>query len=129
MKRFQLTLTLGMMLGAMTMAATAQATPLSLTGQLGTVAGELNPVEQAQFILEGRNYCFYLNGWHGPGFYWCGYAFRQGYGWGGPEGWHGWTRGGGGGGHGPVHIGHGPAHVGHGPARGGHGGHGGHGRH
>ena len=144
MKRFQLTLTLGMMLGAATLAATAQATPLSLTGQLGTVAAGLNPVEQAQFILGGRHYCFYLDGWHGPGFYWCGYAFRRGYGWGGPEGWHGWSRGGGGhgpirGGHGPARVGHGPARVGHGPAhgargghgpaRGGHGGHGGHGKH
>ena len=82
MKRFQLTLTLGMMLGAVSLAATTvQATPLSLSGQLGAAAGDLNPVEQAQFILGGRHYCFYLDGWHGPGYYWCGYAWRRGFGW------------------------------------------------
>ena len=31
-------------------------------------------VEQAQFFLGGQNYCWYDDGWHGPGFYWCGYA-------------------------------------------------------
>lgn len=31
-------------------------------------------------------------GWLGPGWYWCGYAWRSGYGWGGPWGW-GWGRG------------------------------------
>ena len=55
------------------------------------------PVEKAQFFFGGRNYCWYDNGWQGPGFYWCGYAFRTGLGWGGGAGWHGWRRGGGGG--------------------------------
>ncbi|MEH2508942.1 hypothetical protein V1291_000296 [Nitrobacteraceae bacterium AZCC 1564] len=48
-------------------------------------------VEQTQFIFGGRNYCWYNNGWHGPGFYWCGYAMRRGLGWGGGAGWHGWN--------------------------------------
>src|SRR5580692_11479024 len=57
-------------------------------------------VEQAQFVFGGQNYCWYDNGWRGPGFYWCGYAWRRGLGWGGGAGWHGWGRGGGrGGGH------------------------------
>jgi hypothetical protein len=47
-------------------------------------------VQQSQFIFGGRNYCFYPNGWNGPGFYWCGYAWRRGFGWGGGHGWHGW---------------------------------------
>ena len=47
-------------------------------------------VQQTQFIFGGRNYCFYPNGWNGPGFYWCGYAWRRGFGWGGGRGWHGW---------------------------------------
>jgi hypothetical protein len=51
---------------------------------------ELNVVEKAQFIYEGREHCWYDRGWHGPGWYWCGYAFRRGLGWGGPVGWHGW---------------------------------------
>ena len=51
-------------------------------------------LEQAQFFFGGQNYCWYDDGWHGPGFYWCGYAFRRGLGWGGGAGWHGWQRGG-----------------------------------
>jgi hypothetical protein len=46
--------------------------------------------EQAQFFYGGRNYCWYNNGWQGPGWYWCGYAYRPGFGWGGPVGWNGW---------------------------------------
>ena len=53
--------------------------------QLGEMATDLSSIKQAQFIFGGRNYCFYLDGWHGPGFYWCGYAYRRGLGWGGPE--------------------------------------------
>ena len=55
---------------------------------------QLAPIENAQFFLAGRNYCWYDNGWEGPGFYWCGYELRQGMGWGGGEGWNGWQRGG-----------------------------------
>jgi hypothetical protein len=50
-------------------------------------------VEQTQFIFGGRNYCWYDDGWRGPGFYWCGYAFRRGLGWGGGAGWRGWHGG------------------------------------
>ncbi|WP_156898288.1 hypothetical protein [Methylocapsa acidiphila] len=48
---------------------------------------------QAQFVWGGRDYCFYSDGWRGPGFYWCGYRWRRGHGWGGGSGWHGWTPG------------------------------------
>jgi hypothetical protein len=50
----------------------------------------LGVVEKAQFIYGGREHCFYPDGWHGPGWYWCGYNWRRGLGWGGPRGWHGW---------------------------------------
>lgn len=53
-------------------------------------------VQRAQFIFGGRNYCWYDAGWHGPGFYWCGYAYRRGLGWGGGRGWQGWHHGRGG---------------------------------
>ena len=62
-----------------------------------TAAAVPNDIEQAQFIFGGRNYCWYDDGWQGPGYYWCGYAWRRGFGWGGGEGWHGWHRGGPGG--------------------------------
>ncbi len=96
-------------------------------------------LQTVQYFWGGRNYCFYGDGWHGPGYYWCGYRYRRGYGWGGGYGWHGWGRGGGyhgagfhGGRGGGFHGGHGGGgfhgggHEGHG---GGHGGHGGGGHH
>jgi hypothetical protein len=81
-------------------------------------------VQQVQYIYGGRNYCWYGNGWHGPGYYWCGYAFRRGFGWGGGYGWRGW----GGGGRGPrVGYYRGGGYRGGGFHGGGfHGGHGGH---
>jgi len=94
------------------------------------VASQLLPVEKAQFFFGGQNYCFYPDGWHGPGFYWCGYAWNNGNGWGGGEGWHGWHRGGGGrrdGDH-HMHMGGGGMHTGGGGGHmhmGGGGGHGG----
>jgi len=132
----------------------AAATTLSLT-VLGAVApaqalpvqpGPVLPsdVQQAQFVFGGRNYCFYPNGWNGPGFYWCGYAYRRGLGWGGGYGWRGWDhrrpphagRPGGPrppfagrpGGHRPPHVGRpgGPRPGGPGRPPGGGGHHGGH---
>jgi hypothetical protein len=57
-----------------------------------------SPLQDVQFAFGGRNFCWYPGGWNGPGFYWCGYAYRRGFGWGGPAGWHGWHGGGGHGG-------------------------------
>ena len=71
------------------MTSAAQAAPAA--PGIGQAAAGLGLVEQAQFIIGGRNYCWYARGWHGPGWYWCGYAFRRGYGWGGPRGFHGWV--------------------------------------
>ena len=88
------------------------------------------PVERVQFLYGGQNYCWYDEGWRGPGWYWCGYAWRSGLGWGGGYGWHNWAwhgasrywRGGryrhggwGGGGHRP-----GIGHPGHRPGGGAH---------
>ena len=95
----------------------ADAMPL---GGLGNAADGLNAVEQTQYVWGGRNYCWYPNGWRGPGWYWCGYHLRHGFGWGGGAGWRGWHHGG------PrVHIQRpGPRHFygGGGPRRHGHGG-------
>jgi hypothetical protein len=71
-------------------AVKADAMPL---GGLGQAADRVSAVEQTQFVYLGRNYCWYPDGWHGPGFYWCGYAYRTGFGWGGPVGWRGWRAG------------------------------------
>ena len=67
-------------------------TPLGL----GEMADGLVLVDQ--FTWRGNRYCWYNNGWRGPGWYRCGFRLRRGFGWGGPVGWHGWRRPG----HGPV---------------------------
>jgi hypothetical protein len=121
--------------------ALAGQAPQWITDDAGMPAAHLNYgvytpgnqplLEQAQFLWSGRNYCFYDFGWRGPGYYWCGYAYRRGYGWGGPVGWHGWGRGGGyhGGYHGRGGYGHGGGwgggHHGGGYGGGNHGGGGG----
>ena len=79
-------------LAFLSMTGSANAAALSATHQ--TLAGESNLVQQANYIFEGREYCWYPGGWRGPGYYWCGYAWRRGYGWGGGYGWNGWGRGG-----------------------------------
>jgi hypothetical protein len=48
--------------------------------------------EPVQFLWSGHNYCWADDGWRGPGWYWCGYAYRTGFGWGGPVGWNSWRR-------------------------------------
>ena len=57
-------------------------------------------------IVEPVAFCFYVDGWNGPGLYQCGYRLRRGF------GWHGARGGGGrvvihGGGGGRGHIGRG----------------------
>jgi hypothetical protein len=83
----------------------------------GVLQDQIAPVEKAQFFWGGNNYCWYPLGWHGPGWYWCGYAWNRGYGWGGGYGWHGWRGGGrgwhGGGGHGGGHYHGGGGHYHH----------------
>ena len=68
---------------AATLSTAAGATPLSISGQLNSAAAQNRLVEKTAYVLVGRDYCFYPEGWHGPGFYRCGYAFRRGYGRGG----------------------------------------------
>ena len=55
--------------------------------------GGVGLFQKTQWAWGGRRYCWYEYGWHGPGYYWCGYSGRRGYGWGGGVGWHGWSRG------------------------------------
>ena len=77
-------------LGAGTiLTSTAQAAPTGLAGHLSSAADTLNMIEKTQFIYVGHNYCWYDDGWNGPGWYWCGDYLRRGFGWGGGSGWHG----------------------------------------
>jgi hypothetical protein len=68
----------------------SQAAPISHSGIASAVQSQ-SVVEQVAFRWAGREYCFYDDGWRGPGWYWCGYRLRSGLGWGGPTGWHGWA--------------------------------------
>ena len=77
--------------------ATAGAAP-SQAAMLATTPLPASPlVQQAQFffnpldlVFGGHEWCWYDDGWRGDGWYWCGYGEREGYGWGGGEGFNGW---------------------------------------
>ena len=114
------------MTGAMALGAASTAQAAIGDGVLGArePLTNLTQIEKAQFFFGGQNYCWYDDGWQGPGWYWCGYQDRRGFGWGGGAGWHGWRRGGGGHGGGGFHGG-----GGHGGGFHGGGGHGGGGFH
>jgi hypothetical protein len=75
MRKFLIAAAAGLMVvvaGSLT-APRAEAMPLALpTGMID----QLNMVDQVAF-------CFYIDGWNGPGMYECGYRHRRG------EGWHG----------------------------------------
>ena len=46
----------------------------------------LEHVSVQLYVSGGRNFCWYYDGWNGPGYYWCGYSSRAGFGWGGGSG-------------------------------------------
>jgi hypothetical protein len=68
----------------------AEAAPIGAAG-FSVAVQDLNLAETVQYVYRGRNHCWYPTGWKGPGWYWCGYRWRRGYGWGGPVGWRGWN--------------------------------------
>jgi hypothetical protein len=81
--------------GGVLYADRAQAAPL-FDGLQGAVPA--SNIENVQFPLPflsrffgGHRYCWYWDGWNGPGWYWCGYRWRRNFGWGGAEEWHGWN--------------------------------------
>jgi hypothetical protein len=59
---------------------------------MGAAVDGIAITEDVQYGWQGRQYCFYDDGWHGAGWYRCGYRLRVGFGWGGPVGWHGWRQ-------------------------------------
>ena len=76
-------------------AAVSSASAAPLLPSRDAVGGATSAVESVRYYYDGRDYCWYYDGWHGPGWYWCGYAWRRGLGWGSPVwGWNGWAWGG-----------------------------------
>jgi len=85
---------LGMLaLLASTALMTARADAASALNSNGIRAAidDLSMIDSVQvYVIDGRRFCWYDDGWQGPGWYWCGYAWRRGLGWGGGYGFHGW---------------------------------------
>ena len=49
------------------------------------------PVTRVQYdVSDAGDFCWYDQGWRGPGWYLCGDEWDAGVGWGGPYGWNGW---------------------------------------
>ena len=77
-------------------AAIGEGAPLALAqcaelDTQGWLRGQTAAVESEYYVYSGHRYCWYDDGWHGGGWYWCGENFHQGIGWGGPIGWHWWV--------------------------------------
>ncbi|MPZ55038.1 MAG: hypothetical protein GEU91_00815 [Rhizobiales bacterium] len=89
-KLILLTMTAFLAVGAALLPSRSNALPIGSAADIRLSSDSLNLVEKAQFAYRGRGYCFYPDGWRGPGWYWCGYRLRRGFGWGGVYGWRGW---------------------------------------
>jgi hypothetical protein len=74
----------------------AGAMPLGGPGKAGL--DRIDLTVPAAYVWGGKEYCWYDDGWNGPGWYVCGQYTVRGVGWGGGAGWHGWSRTGGRGG-------------------------------
>jgi hypothetical protein len=72
----------------------ASAMPLSDPAGIRAALEDVSITAKVQYSWGGRNYCWYDDGWNGPGWYWCGQYLTRGIGWGGGVGWHGWRGGG-----------------------------------
>ena len=77
--------------GAALAAGRVEAAPVIAPEVLIAANESLSFADKAQFMYQGRPYCWYPYGWAGPGWYWCGYGTRFGLGWGGVYGWNGWV--------------------------------------
>ena len=88
------TLGLAFAAGALLIATQANAGSFPVNSGLAKANGGLiDHVAVRVYVHEGHRYCFYFNGWHGPGWYRCGFAFHRGVGWGGVYGWNDWSYG------------------------------------
>jgi len=73
----------------------AQAAPLGIVNDGIKAAGESqNLLKDIVYVWGGRNYCWYDDGWQGPGWYVCNYGpWVSGFWWGGGYRWHNWHGG------------------------------------
>src|SRR5262249_60611262 len=94
MHRLKLAMIAALAVGAGAIAGGPASAAVGTPDAMRAAIDDLAVIDNVQFVWRGRRYCFYDDGWHGPGWYWCGYRWRVGFGWGGPVGWHGWRFGG-----------------------------------
>jgi hypothetical protein len=87
------TLGLALAAGALLVATQANAGSFPVNNLAGVTGDLIDQVAVRVYVHEGHRYCFYFNGWHGPGWYRCGFASRRGLGWGGVYGWNSWNYG------------------------------------
>ncbi|HET7165192.1 MAG TPA: tail fiber domain-containing protein [Pseudolabrys sp.] len=90
MRRFKRITLTAIAIGTALISAQTEAVTIATPGAVRVAAEPLSLIEKTQFVFGGRRYCWYDDAWQGPGWYWCGYAWRRGFGWGGGVGWHGW---------------------------------------
>jgi hypothetical protein len=80
------------LVGSAALMGNSQAAPIASLNSIRAAAAGLSLTEDAQFFFGGYDYCWYWDGWHGPGWYVCDYgSWVSGSWWGGPRGWHGWV--------------------------------------
>ena len=72
------------------------AAPRADSAGMRAALGAVEIIDKAQYTYNGKSYCWYDDGWNGPGWYVCGEYTVRGVGWGGGAGWHGWVHTGGG---------------------------------
>ena len=92
MRKFSLILAAALAVTGAMVGGRAQAAVAINPSALRVTADDLVGLQKVQFFWGGHQYCWYDGGWRGPGWYWCGYSWRRGFGWGGPVGWRGWRR-------------------------------------
>jgi hypothetical protein len=95
MRRFVVTIAAAtvFLAGAPFMGASVRAASIVAPGAIRAAADSLNVVESVQYFWLGHDFCWFDDGWNGPGWYWCDYGGRVGVGWGGGYGWHNWRGG------------------------------------
>src|SRR5689334_12191203 len=87
------TIALAVAAGALLAATQANAGSFPVNSSTGVGTGLVDQVAVRVYVHEGHRFCFYFDGWHGPGWYRCGFAHRRGLGWGGVYGWNDWSYG------------------------------------
>ena len=95
MRRFLITIAAAttFVAGAPIMGASVGAAPIVAPGAIRAATDSLKLTENVQFFWNGYDYCWYDDGWNGPGWYRCGMYLQSGIGWGGGYGWHNWRGG------------------------------------